>query len=102
MDNLEPGSKIGVNSQCFSIKTVQEWQSAFRAAGMDYPVVSLEQSFVDDVWEERPKENLKEFWEHSMDYAGVGVESKLQDLRAALRSVGSRNLKEKWSKTNPN
>lgn len=87
VDNLEPGSKIGVNSQCLSIEAVRGWQSAFRAAGTDYPIVSLEQSFVDGEWKERPKESLKGFWEHSMDYAGAGVELKLQELRASLRSV---------------
>lgn len=88
-DNLNPGSKVGIDPFLFSAETATELKRCLRER--DHELVFLPNvNLVDDVWgDARPSLPSSPLRVHDIRFAGVDVSSKIENLRKDLILAGA-------------
>lgn len=83
--NLSPGEKVGLDPKTCSITRFRKLRKELGGVGIE--LVPVKENLVDLIWDDAPALPEDPVFLHSVDYAGQGVDSKLEQLR--------KNLKEK-------
>lgn len=89
-DNLPKEASIGVDPWCISIDTAQRWERAF--AEKQQKLVQTTKNLVDEVWINRPPEEINAVIAHPLKFAGRSVADKLKDLRKKLLQEQARGI----------
>lgn len=80
-DNLKSGDTVGINGKLFSAKEVTQMKKDFDKNGIKL-VSNVD--FGNDIWEDRPLEELTPVYILEEKYSGKSVKEKLKDLREEL------------------
>lgn len=80
-DNLKSGDTVGINGKIFSVNQVNDMKKDFDKK--DIKLVS-NVDFGNDIWEDRPVEELTPVYVLEEKYSGKSVKDKLEDLRKEL------------------
>ncbi|CAJ1929997.1 unnamed protein product [Sphenostylis stenocarpa] len=89
-DNLPKEAFIGVDPWCISIDTAQRWERAFTEK--QQKLVQTTKNLVDEVWINRPQEEINAVSVHPLKFAGRSVADKLKDLRKKLLQEQARGI----------
>ncbi|CAA7404257.1 unnamed protein product [Spirodela intermedia] len=81
-DNLPHDAAIGVNPWCISVDTARRWETAFSKKNQN--LVQLANDLVDEVWKDRPAEEILPVSIQQLEFSGLSVSEKLKDLRGKL------------------
>ncbi|XP_072991171.1 aminopeptidase P1 [Typha latifolia] len=81
-DNLPSDAVVGIDPWCVSVNTAQRWEQAF--SKKNQKLFQLSANLVDEVWKDRPLEDIHPVNVHPLEFAGRSVAEKLKDLREAL------------------
>lgn len=84
---LGRGDRVGVDPRLLSCREYETLARELAAAGMK--LHPKEENLVDRVWRDRPGPPAAPLWVHLPEYAGEGVEEKLERLRAGLAREGA-------------
>lgn len=83
-ENLPEKSVVGINGKLFSAATVKEMQKLFAKKEIS---IRNDVDYGNDVWEDRPAEELTPVYSLDVQYAGKAVAQKLEELRGKLKEV---------------
>ncbi|PKI64307.1 aminopeptidase P1-like [Punica granatum] len=89
-DNMAKDATIGVDPWCISVNTAQKWERAF--ATKLQKLVPTSPNLVDEVWKNRPAEEINPVTVHLLEFAGRSVTEKLNDLREKLIQERARGV----------
>eukprot|EP01018_Ginkgo_biloba_P037115 Gb_01878 [translate_table: standard] len=81
-ENLEKDATVGVDPWCISVETANRWEQALSKKGQK--LIQLEKNLVDEVWKDRPLPEVLPISVHPLEYSGLCVREKLNDLRGKL------------------
>ncbi|MFW7380402.1 MAG: aminopeptidase P family protein [Oligoflexus sp.] len=89
--NLPKHGRLGIDLNLFSIDQYRQIQNYLQNTEIE--IVATEQNLVDQVWgKERPSSPNQSIYEHPLEYAGEGLNNKLQRLRLAMQEIGARAM----------
>ena len=88
-DTLPEGSVVGLNGTLFSAAAVKKMQETYSAKGI---TLNTHVDYANDIWEERPAEELTEVYDLPVKYSGKSAADKLAELRAELKKNGADSL----------
>lgn len=89
-DNLPKDAFIGVDPWCISIDTAQRWERAF--SEKQQKLVQTTKNLIDEVWINRPQEEINAVIVQPLKFAGRSVADKLKDLRKRLLQEQARGI----------
>uniref|UniRef100_A0A2P2K059 Putative Xaa-Pro aminopeptidase P isoform X2 n=1 Tax=Rhizophora mucronata TaxID=61149 RepID=A0A2P2K059_RHIMU len=89
-DNLSADAAIGVDPGCVSVDTTKRWKLAF--SKKQQKLVQTETNLVDEIWKNRPPEDVNPVSVHPLEFTGCSVAEKLKDLREKLRQEKARGI----------
>ncbi|XP_078442040.1 aminopeptidase P1 [Wolffia australiana] len=81
-DNLPRDAAIGVNPWCVSVDTARRWESVFIKKRQK--LVQLANDLVDEVWKDRPAEEILPVSVQPLEFSGRSVSEKIRNLRGRL------------------
>ncbi|MQL82776.1 hypothetical protein Taro_015236 [Colocasia esculenta] len=81
-ENLPRDAAIGVNPWCISVDTARRWESAFSKRSQK--LVQLKSDLVDEVWKDRPAEEILPVSIQPPEFSGRSFTEKVKDLRDKL------------------
>ena len=71
-----------MNPWCISVDTARRWESVF--SKKNQKLVQLTSDLVDEVWKDRPEEEILPVSIQHLEFSGRSVSEKLGDLRDKL------------------
>uniref|UniRef100_A0A0K0DYT7 Xaa-Pro aminopeptidase 1 n=1 Tax=Strongyloides stercoralis TaxID=6248 RepID=A0A0K0DYT7_STRER len=81
--NIPNGSVIGFDPHLVSQETVKTMKNKLEVMKME--LLPIEKNFIDELWESRPKEDIKGVRLLGIEYTGEDVFSKIERLRKILK-----------------
>ncbi|CEF65943.1 Xaa-Pro aminopeptidase 1 [Strongyloides ratti] len=81
--NIPSGSVIAFDSHLVSQETAITMKNKLEALKIE--LLPIEKNFVDEIWENRPEEEIKKIKLLGVEYAGEDVPSKIERLRDTIR-----------------
>lgn len=87
--HLPEGSVVGLNGRLFSAAAVKAMQEEY---GKKNITVNTHVDYANEIWTERPAENLTEVYTLDVCYAGKSTADKLAEVRAKVKEEGADSL----------
>jgi Xaa-Pro aminopeptidase len=84
LQNLDKGSRIGVDPLLVSAATAYRWKDALSAGGLEL-VATAGANLVDQIWEGKPLAPCELASVHPLKWAGESVKEKLRSIRKLMR-----------------
>ncbi len=85
-DCLKEGDTVAINGELFSAEAVKNMKALFGKKNIS---VNTKVDYANDVWEDRPEEDLTEIFYLDEKYCGRSAADKVDDVRKALKEKGA-------------
>lgn len=85
IEHLEPGAKVGVDPNLFSISTIRSYEKALKGAGL---ILTFTADLIDQVWTDRPSLPKDKIFELPLDFAGLSRPDKLKSIQTEMQAQG--------------
>lgn len=80
-DNMKDGSTVGLNGKLFSTRAIKDMKKKYEKKGIK---LNCNIDFGNEVWEDRPAEDLTEIYDLPIEYSGKSTKDKLDEIRKVL------------------
>ena len=79
---LNEGQSVAVMGEEVSVLNVETWSEALKGNGIE---IATDRPFLDEIWEDRPAAPKGQIYPVPVDFAGVGVADKIEQVREKMR-----------------
>ncbi|MDF1852643.1 MAG: M24 family metallopeptidase [Verrucomicrobiales bacterium] len=79
---LDEGRSVAVMGEEVSVLNVETWSEALKGNGIE---IATDRPFLDEIWEDRPAAPKGQIYPVPVDFAGVGVADKIEQVREKMR-----------------
>ena len=82
VSNIKKGKKIGVDGRLISISSLRHLKEKLKRKDVTF---DIEADLISDLWENRPEMPDSIAFDHSVDFAGKGRETKIAEVRGHMK-----------------
>lgn len=87
--NLQPGEKVGINGNTFSISQVELLRTELQKCNLELVITN---DLINEIWEDRPGIPDAPAFIYDLKYAGKSYQEKIEAIRYELRKKGVEGL----------